>query len=293
MLFEENSYSVVMPVYNSFENLDSVVKEFEHVFIEVGFQAELILVDDASNEETKIKVEQIARAKNFVKTIRLKKNSGQIAATTCGIHYARGSSIITMDDDLQYPMQEVLKLIAHHQQSGKKIIFGYPRKRMHSFRHRIAAQLVIWLFDYIIMPRYRNINFYTTFRIFDRSLFFDEQNRILQRHLFYLWEIPVSDMDSMVVEHHVRTTGTSTYTLAKQVRHLFPQILITVLRLSLISLAAVIITAIVLVSFGLLQSTFFYVIATGSVFLSVTALIAKILLEKKRTVNYEIEKTTE
>ncbi len=284
------SYTVVVPVFNSATNLDSIVNDFEQYVIEAGFNATLIFVDDASNEATRNKVEEVALKKKFATAIRLKKNIGQLAATACGIHHAQGDVIITMDDDLQYPMQEVPKLINHYLRSGKTIVFGYPRKRMQGFRHKMIVQLIIWLFDYILMPRYRKINFYTPFRIFNRSLFFTSDNQIIGRHLLYLWEIPAGKMDSMPVAHNPRSKGKSTYTFIKKIRIFWPALVFSYVRLSLIIMAAAILCTLLARAFGMNDRFPIYPIAAAITIILLTLLPASFFLERGKNVEYEIEK---
>ncbi|MDZ4844784.1 MAG: glycosyltransferase [Chitinophagales bacterium] len=289
---KDDTYTLVVPVFNSGKNLFILVKDFKELLLNNGFKINLILVDDASNEETRNIAEQLTKINEFVSTIRLKTNSGQVAATTCGIHSAEGNAIITMDDDLQYPMREVVKLIEFYQKSNKKIIFGYPVKRMHSFKHRLAAQLVILLFDFLVLPRYRNVNFYTTFRIFSRSLFFDTNNSKIDRHLFYVWDIPVSEMDSIPVEHQTRKNGKSTYTFLKIIHTLLPPILFCVSRISLYCFLLLALITIALMIAGLSYSIFFYLIITGCIFSLILIPLSKNLLQNKRRIKYEIEKIT-
>jgi len=280
------TFTLVVPVYNNASNLDSIVSNFEQFVINAGYSATLIFVDDAGNEATRIKAEEASVKNKFVATIRLKRNVGQVAATACGIHCAKGDIIITMDDDLQYPMHEVPNLINHYLKSGKTILFGYPRKRMQGFRHKIIVQIVILLFDYIILPRCRKINFYTSFRIFNRSLFNSPD-----RHLLYLWEIPASEMDSIPVAHVPRSKGRSSYTFIKKARIFWPAMVFGYVKLSLIMLISIVPAAIIGATFNLVTPSLFYLIAGGSLFLLISLLPARFLLERGKKVNYEIEKT--
>lgn len=283
-------YSLVIPVFNSSDNLNSIVSDFKSVLLDAGYRAELILVDDASNEETRTLSERLARENHFITAIFLKKNYGQLAATICGIHYSKGNIIITMDDDLQYPMKEILKLICRYHESRKKIVFGYPLKRMQGFRHQLLVKLGMLLFDYVLLPGYRKINFYTSFRIFDRSLFFDSRNKQMCRHLFYLWEVSVDDMDSIPVEHKPRKTGRSNYTFFKKLNTLRTVIWFALYRISWLMVFPLFI-ALPLSLIFLHDYPNAPALLTGllTVFLISLALF-KLLLLKERTVRYDVEK---
>lgn len=281
-------YSLVVPVFNSADNIGILCNQFKITLIDKGFNAELILVDDASGNETRMKAAHLASENSFVKTILLKSNVGQLAATTCGIHHAAGDIIITMDDDLQYPMEEIPRFIRYFHSRGKQLVFGFPSQRMHSMNHRIAAQVVIWLFRHIVLPSHKSVNFYTSFRIFRRSLFFNPDNSRKHTHLFYVWEIPASQMSGIPVRHLTRQRGKSTYTFAKKINTLKPVIFFSVSKISLPAL-------IILLFFStwslFADSTgFFWILAAGCVLSFLLLLFSKHRVANLKAIKYEVEK---
>ncbi|GIV35093.1 MAG: hypothetical protein KatS3mg031_2628 [Chitinophagales bacterium] len=280
-------YSIVVPVYNSGSGLLRLVREFEKHFIRNNMRAELILVDDGSDAATRQLAGQLAREKAYVTTILLQRNYGQLAATTCGIRYARGQIILTLDDDLQYPMEEALKLIDYFQHSGKQIVFGYPRKRKHPMGYRLLAFLFITVFDYLVLPRYRHIHFYTSFRIFRRSFFFDIQNRFTSRHLLYFWEIPPEAMDSVAVAHEARQAGASNYNLTRIIRHLQPPLLLAASRLCLL-LSATLLLPLPLF-FVWVQTGWLLAVAGLGLFCIFASMTAQRLLRNGKQIHYTID----
>lgn len=285
-----DKYSVIIPLFNSKDSLPSIVHDFKTILLERGYHAELILVDDASDNKTRMLTEKIANENNFITAVFLKKNFGQLAATTCGIQHANGNIIITMDDDLQYPMKEVLKLISRYYESGKKIIFGYPLKRMQGFRHKLMVRLGMWLFDYILLPRYRKINFYTSFRIFDRSYFWGEDNQIIKRHLFYVWEIPVHEMDSVPVEHHPRKSGKSAYTFFKKLKTLRPVLWFALYRFSSLMIFPLFTALILWLIFSTEHGPATAILTVAFLGSIISMTIFKLLLFKEKIVRYDVHK---
>ena len=64
--------------------------------------------------------------------INLMRNYGQHNATLCGIRAAQFDVIITMDDDLQHPPEEIPHLLAKLAE-GYDVVYGIPRQRPHSW----------------------------------------------------------------------------------------------------------------------------------------------------------------
>jgi dolichol-phosphate mannosyltransferase/undecaprenyl-phosphate 4-deoxy-4-formamido-L-arabinose transferase len=105
-------YSVVVPVYNSEHMLDELYTRVRNVFDEtLRLDFELILVDDGSKDGSWKVMERLHDADPRVKIIQQAKNFGQHPALLCGFHYVNGDFVITMDDDLQHPPEEIPKLI--------------------------------------------------------------------------------------------------------------------------------------------------------------------------------------
>ena len=104
--------SVVIPAYRAAESLDKLLSALTSVFADEGGTVEYIVVDDRSPDDTWSRLRDIADAFPDMRAIRLQRNVGQMAATLCGISEARGDVIVTMDDDLQHPPEEVPVLLA-------------------------------------------------------------------------------------------------------------------------------------------------------------------------------------
>jgi polyisoprenyl-phosphate glycosyltransferase len=77
-----------------------------------GTTHELILVNDASPDPgTWPAIRKQAETVPWVRAVDLLGNVGQFRALMCGLELARGELVVTMDDDLQHPPEEIPKLI--------------------------------------------------------------------------------------------------------------------------------------------------------------------------------------
>src|ERR1044071_2348961 len=106
------TYSVVVPVYNSSTSLVELCTRIRTAMIGLG-TFEIVLVDDGSTDDS-WKVLKTVKEKNpdTTRIVRLSKNFGQHNALTCGFMLSKGEFIVTMDDDLQHPPEEIHKLIS-------------------------------------------------------------------------------------------------------------------------------------------------------------------------------------
>jgi polyisoprenyl-phosphate glycosyltransferase len=137
--------SVVIPVYRSQESLDQLVTQLVTVLRGLGRPFELVLVDDCSPDNS---WKELVRLKEkfgaVVRPARLLVNSGQHNAILCGFSLATGDVVVTMDDDLQNPPDELPKLVAMIDHGYDLAIGSYERK-MHSGMSNAKGQVIDWL----------------------------------------------------------------------------------------------------------------------------------------------------
>lgn len=137
-------YSVVIPCYCSGEWLADLVDRIRDVLFAYG-NYEIILVNDRSPDTvTWPQIENIVSKHPHVKGVDLLFNVGQFRATLCGLEQAVGEYVITMDDDLQHPPEEIPKLIeAMQNHSNMDCIMGrYQIKQHTAFRNWGSRQVM-------------------------------------------------------------------------------------------------------------------------------------------------------
>jgi len=103
--------SVVIPVFNSSKSLVELYDRLDKVFRkEIDADFEVVFVDDASKDDSFAVIMKLKEQHKNVKAIQFSRNYGQHKATICGFEYAEGDFVLTMDDDLQHPPEEITKL---------------------------------------------------------------------------------------------------------------------------------------------------------------------------------------
>jgi len=103
--------SIVTPVYNEEDNVVFFHDEVTKVMEKLGMDYELIYVNDGSRDRTDLLIHQLASHDPHVRALTFARNFGHQIAITCGMDFARGDAVITMDGDMQHPPALIPKLI--------------------------------------------------------------------------------------------------------------------------------------------------------------------------------------
>lgn len=147
---EKKKYSVVIPVYNSSAWIEELVSQIEEVLTDIGVNYEIILVNDRSPELVTWSVlKKVADVHANVKCINLQYNSGQFNALLCGMKFAGGDYVITMDDDFQHQPKEIRKLILGMNETHYDCIIGEYAHKEHNIIRRLGSKLANWLAEKI------------------------------------------------------------------------------------------------------------------------------------------------
>jgi glycosyltransferase involved in cell wall biosynthesis len=119
------SISVVVPVYNSEQMLGTLVDRLLAALTALTPRLEILLVNDGSRDGSWPAIEKLAAKFPQVRGIDLMRNFGQHNALLAGIRAASGDLIVTLDDDLQNPPEEIPKILARLEE-GVDVVYGCP-----------------------------------------------------------------------------------------------------------------------------------------------------------------------
>ncbi len=210
-------YSIIVPVYNSQHTLAELVLRIEQVMVAYP-SYELLLIDDFSTDGSWQKLQEIKQGKVHIRLIRLTRNFGQAATTLCGINESRADVMITIDDDLQYPPEEIPQLIAHFNPEEKYLLFGVPQHRAGSFFAKLGSALVKAFINRFVLQHSKEIKF-STFRILTKKKHRKEvyNERSMRSVQIFFTMVSPQLMDYIYVKHEPRKSGKSNYSLAKRI----------------------------------------------------------------------------
>ncbi len=159
-------YSIIVPVYNSENSLEELFQRLEKVLNQISSKYEIIFVDDHSHDQSWEKLTELKEKNNHVTIIRLSKNFGQHNATVCGIYEAKGNIIITIDDDLEHPPENIPKLIDVFKKNNYSLLYGITQIQHKSHFRRYASQLA----KYVARTFVKSFGEGSAFRVIKKEL---------------------------------------------------------------------------------------------------------------------------
>lgn len=209
--------SVVVPVYNSEPLLGPLIRRLEPALTAVSRQFEVVLVNDGSRDQSWKVIEELSRTCVWVRGINLMRNYGQHNALLCGIRAARFSTIITMDDDLQHPPEEIHKLLARLDE-GFEVVYGYPEHEQHGWLRNVASVLTkLALQQSMGAETARHISAFRAFRTQARDAFAGYHSPFVSIDVVLTWA--TARFIAIPVRHDPRQAGVSNYTFRMLFRH--------------------------------------------------------------------------
>lgn len=211
------SISVIIPVYRSSESLPELLAELNRVLPTLADAFEVVMVDDASPDDSWRVVQGLAAQYPFVRGIQLMRNYGQHNALLCGIRAARCELIVTMDDDLQHPPDQIPALLAELNK-GFDVVYGAPQEEQHGLLRDLASQMTKWALQGAMgVEIARKVGAFRIFRTNLRDAFERFHGPNVSIDVLLTWG--TTRFSAVSVEHHTRKYGQSNYTFRKLVRH--------------------------------------------------------------------------
>jgi undecaprenyl-phosphate 4-deoxy-4-formamido-L-arabinose transferase len=209
--------SVVIPVYRSEAILPELVRQLEPVLAANADQFELILVNDCSPDGSWNVICGLAREYSWIRPVNLMRNYGQHNALLCGIRAARYGTVITMDDDLQHPPEEIPKLLAELAE-GTDVVYGTPEQEQHGFGRDFASWVTkLALQNVMGADIARQISAFRAFRREVARAFAHYSGAFVSIDVLLTWG--TNRFALVRVRHEQRKAGVSGYTIRKLVTH--------------------------------------------------------------------------
>lgn len=213
-------YSLIVPVYKAEKTLPLLIPSIVKAMEEVSGLYEVVLVDDCSPDKSWEILNALSQKYNQLRIVRLNKNYGQLAATTCGLQTAKGKVLLTMDDDLQFSPEEIPALIQYYNTHSYLLVFGIAEKKMNSKSLDYTRNIMRFLFKHVFLRKFRNIEYFSSFRILNSSAI--HTGRL--KNLFMIWTLNPNEIGNYAVNHFPTRKQLTSYTLIKRIIHFSPYI---------------------------------------------------------------------
>ncbi|MBX9748517.1 MAG: glycosyltransferase family 2 protein [Roseococcus sp.] len=208
--------SIIVPVYRGASTIGRLVEAVSQLKPAGGI--EIILVNDGSPDESGDVCRRLAETATVPLTyIEHARNFGEHNAVMTGLRHARGAYVINMDDDLQNPPEEVIRLYDHARLGGWDVVYTRYAKKEHegwrNFGSRFANQVADSLLD---KPKGLYLS---SFRCMSAM--------VVREVTKYSGPYPYIDglimqvtqrISSIEVAHYARADGVSNYTMRRLVR---------------------------------------------------------------------------
>lgn len=209
------SISVVIPVYNSESTLDELTSRLRAALSELAPEYEVILVNDGSRDGSWKVIQLLCEQHSWLQGINLMRNFGQHNALLCGVRAASNEFIVTMDDDLQHPPEEIHKLV-HQLETGFDVVYGIPDKLPHSPWRNFFSRLIKRILAFVMgVPGLRDIGAFRAFRTDLRRAFSAYSSPHVILDVLLSWG--TTSFGFITIREDQRKIGKSNYTLGKLV----------------------------------------------------------------------------
>ncbi len=170
--------SIIVPVYNEEGNIPLVFSELSMVLKKLDYDHEIIFINDGSLDKTQTILNAISQRDATVKYLEFSKNFGKEAATSAGLHFAKGDAAIMIDADLQHPVVLIPDFIKKWEEGAEIVIGIRDKNKGEGIIKKIGSYLFYKIMNMIgetkITPQA------TDFRLIDRKVI-EEFNRLTER----------------------------------------------------------------------------------------------------------------
>jgi glycosyltransferase involved in cell wall biosynthesis len=212
-------FSVVVPVYNGEMTLIELHERLETVFSKMGRSYEIIYVNDCSRDGSLKILNELYEKSDNVIVIDLSRNFGQQNALMCGFNYCSGRYVITLDDDLQNPPEEIEKLYSEIE-DRYDAVFGAPIKKESRAYENLGSYFIRKLCQKIF--KLHNDLRFSSYRIIRKEII--DEIKDMRTPFPYISGMILSistSIKNVPVQHNPRKAGRSGYSFKKLMKLAF------------------------------------------------------------------------
>ena len=205
--------SVVSPVYRAENIVDELVKQLHENLAAITPDYEIVLVNDASPDNSWLAIAAECEKDKRVKGINLSRNFGQHYAITAGLEFAKGEWVVVMDCDLQDRPDEIPNLYRKAQE-GYDVVQARRVERQDTFLKRLSSTVFHKIYTYL--SGVKTDKSIANFGIYSQKVITEfNKMRETARSFPSLLEFLGFRKTTLEVKHSERFEGNTSYSLAK------------------------------------------------------------------------------
>jgi glycosyltransferase involved in cell wall biosynthesis len=206
--------SIILPVFNEEENLGDLYREIVDALEAQQLSYEILFIDDASTDSSRVVIEGLAAADPRAKGIFFRRNAGQSAAFDAGFRHATGRLIVTMDADRQNDPKDIPNMIKT-MDKGFDFVTGWRKDRQDGlFLRKIPSKIANWIIRRATGIRIHDLG--CSLKIYKKSI--ASEIRLygeMHRFISVLAKDVGARVGECVVNHRPRVAGKSKYGLGR------------------------------------------------------------------------------
>ena len=135
-----NNISIIIPIYNEFDNIDSLYNEISNTLKNIETY-EIIFIDDSSTDKSTELLKKYFNNK-LIKAVFHDKNLGQSHALLSGINSANNDTIVTLDGDGQNVPKDIPKLLKIYFSSKDISLVGGIREKRNDSMFKVISSKI-------------------------------------------------------------------------------------------------------------------------------------------------------
>jgi dolichol-phosphate mannosyltransferase len=206
--------TVVVPVFNEESLINELISRIKSNIILITENYEILIIDDGSEDETWVKIQNEADKDPRVTGIKFSRNFGHHYAITAGLHESKGDWVVVMDGDLQ-DRPEVIPDLYKKAMEGFEVVFVARQNRPEKLYYLILQKIF-----YSLLKILSGIDFdsrQANFSIISRKVV-EAFKKFPENARFYVSTIKWLGFNStfIMAKHGKRYSGKTSYTLKKR-----------------------------------------------------------------------------
>ena len=208
--------SIVIPAYNEGENLKKLINNIYQTFENTNYknEYEILIINDGSTDYTETVVMSVLKNYKNLTLINLKKNVGKAYALDSGIQDARGNIIATMDADLQYKTDDLIKMLEIINQ-GNDLVNGRRTAR----KDNSITKFFSTIYNFILrfFTRIELNDFFSGIKVFRKEIYNLMDYSGLARFIIFFSKKYNFKISEISVNHFDREKGKTAYSFIDRI----------------------------------------------------------------------------
>ncbi len=163
---ESVDITLALPAYNEADNIRSIIEDSMDALETLGRSWELLLIDNASTDNTAAVAQSVADDDARVRVIRHDRNRLYSGSCATAVRESKGTYVAIMDSDGQATARDLPRFL-DRLGSGANLVIGWRRDRKDPRSRLAVSALFNWLGKLYLRYPHHDLN--CGFRVFDRS----------------------------------------------------------------------------------------------------------------------------